>query len=222
MTRISFACTLAMLVFLSMVSLPAHAILGVGDVVFDPTNYASISEQLTQMKKLYDTATEQLGKLQKVQTTLDNAYQSYERLRNLNLHALASDFKPGAYFSRASSADKIGAVRGELTRLTSNGTRDTQYIKGQLGRLANLETLVKTRDEMATSVQTASSDQDVRAASQTTAQNTATLAMLAALEAERREQADLASEAANKAQTDLLSGSADIYQAMGRKAGAAP
>ena len=56
---------------------PSFAIFGLGDIVFDPTSYASLVSQLSTLTKMYTTATSsqlhQLTKTMSSTSTMKNA-----------------------------------------------------------------------------------------------------------------------------------------------------
>jgi hypothetical protein len=134
---------------------------------------------------------------------------------NLNLHKIAEDLKPGKYMKYANSENRFRMMRAELANLRYGVESNVDFVKGQLGRIDALETMIGMQDAAARNVQTAAKDLDARASGQITAQSTATLSALAATEEQRRQQQDMAQASEQQRQSDLLSDSATLYRAIG-------
>src|SRR4051812_30563846 len=79
----------------------ANAFWGIGDVTFDPSNYAVAGENLAQLEQMYDTMMKQFDRMDKMQQTISRAAEAYDRLTNLDLHAMADSLKPGQYMKNA-------------------------------------------------------------------------------------------------------------------------
>jgi hypothetical protein len=193
----------------------AHALFGVGDITYDPTVYAEVLKLYEQGKELYKTTMDQLDRLDKMQRTITEAHQAYDRLVNLNLHKIAEDLKPGKYMKYDNSENRFRMMRAELSHLRYGVESNVDFVRGQLGRIDALETMVGMQDAAARNAQTAAKDLDARTSGQITAQSTATLSALAAAEEQRRQQQDMAQASEQQRQSDLLSDSANLYRAIG-------
>ena len=79
---------LMLFLFVSSVSNPASSILGIGDVVFDPSNYAqnitSAISEVTQELKQVEQYTTQLRELMTAKQQLDDMLQNTKQLAQFN------------------------------------------------------------------------------------------------------------------------------------------
>ncbi len=200
-------------VVLVLVPARAFAFLGIGDISYDPANHAELVAMFSEMKDYYNTAIQQLDRLDSVQNTLTNAYASYNRIKNLDLHTIAEGLSPGIYLR--TDPDKIAALRDELMREAGNSDADKGYVESQIQNIADLQSLAGLEAAGNANVQAASSDLSEKDAAQVTAQSTATLAALSAAEAQRRKQHDMAAAQATRQQQGGLDAAANLYGAMG-------
>lgn len=194
---------------------PASAVMGVGDLTYDPQAVAQLMQIYEEMKRYYKTAQDQLEQMDKIQRTLNEAHQSYNALVNTDIDEIAKDLAPGRYLKGARNKDKIGALRQELQALQSKSAGYKDYYAYQAARLSNLERLNMLEEASAKNLGKSSTNLDPRASGQITAQSTATLAALAAAEEQRRQQEELARAAARKQERDVVGDSARLYRAMG-------
>ena len=196
---------------------PANAFWGIGDVTFDPTNYAELVAHGKQIMELYNSAVQQLDRLNKMQETIAQASAAYDRLTNIHLHQLADNLNPGQYMKNASGLDTIRATRAALYNLKASTTGDVSFVTGQLSRLDDLESLVGLQSVAANNAKDASTDLDVRKSSQIVAQSTSVMAALATAEEQRRQQDAIAQTQEHQQQHDMLGASAEMYHALAGK-----
>src|SRR5712692_3084651 len=156
------------ILLLGLTSVPARAFWGIGDVTYDPSNYAQLTAVINQMKEAYQLAKKQLDTLADVQKTIQEGQQAYETIRNFDLEQIKNDLKPTAF--NAGTKDKINALRADLSRLETNGQRDTDYYGYQFQRLKNMERLLALQDASAKNVGQSAKNIDPRASGQITAQ----------------------------------------------------
>ena len=210
----------SLVAILALIALPmnARAIFGVGDISFDPTVYAEIIKLYEQGKELYKSAMDQLDRLDKMQRTIAEAHQAYDRLVNVDVHKMAEDLKPGKYMKYANGENRFRLMRAELSNLRDGIEGDVDFIQGQLSRIDALETLVGVQNAAAGNMQAAAKDLDDRRSNQITAQSTATLSALAAAEAQRHQQQDMALVQERAQQQAIVLDALKIYQALGSSA----
>ena len=210
----------SLVAILALIALPmnARAIFGVGDISFDPTVYAEIIKLYEQGKELYKSAMDQLDRLDKMQRTIAEAHQAYDRLVNVDVHKMAEDLKPGKYMKYTNGENRFRLMRAELSNLRDGIEGDVGFIQGQLGRIDALETLVGVQNAAAGNMQAAAKDLDDRRSNQITAQSTATLSALAAAEAQRHQQQDMALVQERAQQQAIVLDALKIYQALGSSA----
>jgi hypothetical protein len=190
---------------------PAHAIFGVGDLSFDPTNYAELVKQLDQMKKLYETAKTQVEGLMKIERTIKDAQQAYKIIASGDLKTAMGQLKvdPGNLKTAA-------GLRAELANLESKGTQNVEYVKYQLSLVGQLENLQALQKASSTNAQQSTGQMNVGTAAAVTAQSTATLAALAAAEEQRRVQEQYEKQKAAKQVVDGLDDASGLYKAIGK------
>lgn len=194
------------------ISLPANAFWGIGDITFDPTNYAELVATGEKIYAMYNTLQTQLDRLSKIQDTIQKASEAYDRLTNLNLHSMADGLTPGKYMNNSHGINGIGAARSELYSLKSNASSDYNYIKGQVSRLDDLERMMGLQQVAANNAKTSSTDLTERQASQVTAQSTSVIAALATAEEQRRQQQDMGAASESQRQTQMTDQSATLYK----------
>jgi len=197
-----------------MATTPANAFWGIGDVTFDPTNYAELVAHGKQIMDLYNSAMQQLDRLSKIQDTISKAYSAYDRLTNIDLHSMADGLKPGQYMKNSRGTQVINDARSELGRLKGNAQGDVYYVKDQLSRLDDLEKMIGLQSVAADNAKQASTDLDQRKSSQITAQSTSVLAALASAEEQRRQEQVVAQSAEQQQQKGLTGKSADLYKSL--------
>ena len=190
---------------------PANAFWGIGDVTFDPTNYAELVKQLDQMKKMYETAKTQVEGLMKIERTIKDAQQAYKIIASGDLKTAMGQLKvdPGNLKTAA-------GLRAELANLESKGTQNVEYVKYQLSLVGQLENLQALQKASSTNAQQSTGQMNVGTAAAVTAQSTATLAALAAAEEQRRVQEQYEKQKAAKQVVDGLDDASGLYKAIGK------
>lgn len=197
----------------------AEAILGIGDVSFDPTAYSELVSIYEQTKQLFDTAREQLNNLARIQDTITQANQAYESLVNLDIKKIASDLRPQG---TNGSENRFKALSGELSRVQSKAGGDLSYVQYQAQRLKNLESLDLLQSASTSNTERASTRTNAATSAQITAQSTSALTALAASEEQRRVQEEIALAQGRQHEVQNLHDSRDLYEAIGMRKPPAP
>jgi hypothetical protein len=190
---------------------PAHALLGIGDITFDPTTYGEVAKQYEQMVKMYNTAKDQLDGLVKIEKTIKDAQQAYETLASGDLKNSITGLTSGG-MNVKSAAD----LRAELANMESKGGQSASYVAYQMSLIKQLDDLTKLQKASATNAQQATGKTNAATSSAITAQSTSTLAALAAAEEQRRVQQDYQNQKNAKALVDNMKDSTKIYDAIGK------
>jgi len=198
-------------VFALAVANPAHAFLGVGDITFDPTSYAQLTKQYQQAVELYNNAKKQLDGLASIEKTINDAQKAYETLASTNLKTVASGF------SLQSGDSKTAAgLRAQLAGMENGSAQTAGYIRYQLSQLNQLDNLALLQKASASNLKQAAGKINPTEAAGITAQSSSTIAALAAVEAQRRQQEDIAKTAAAQAEISNLDNAKTVYKAMGQ------
>jgi len=198
-------------VFALAVANPAHAFWGVGDITFDPTSYAQLTKQYQQAVELYNNAKKQLDGLASIEKTINDAQRAYETLASTNLKTVASGFSLHSGDSKTAAG-----LRAQLAGM-ENGTAQTAgYISYQLSQLNQLDNLALLQKASASNLNQAGGKINPTEAASITAQSSSTIAALAAVEAQRRQQEDIAKTAAAQAEINNLDNAKTVYKAMGQ------
>ncbi len=201
---------LAAIVVLSLSGIPpAHAILGIGDVSFDPTNYGELVSIYSELQQSYTTLTNQLETLQDLRSLIARAQQSYDSVRNKDYYALAPRLAP------ALADHRLAAARARIEALLQKDPANRPAYEIQLRQLGNIAALTKLQGAASRNVGAASGDLDQRDSGQVTAQSTATLAALAATEARERTIQAAGQVQANIDAGSLVTGAGAIYRSLG-------
>lgn len=190
---------------------PAHAVMGVGDITFDPTTYAEVAKMYSQMKQLWKTAQDQLKTLDEMQTAMIQAREGVEALQNMDLKKAAQDLIPGS----GGGSNKIGDLRSRMSSFEGNVSGSVGYVGYQLQRIKDLEKLQALQDQSAKNLSKSSDKTSAEANSKITAQSTSVLATLAAAEAQRKKEEDLAAAQDLEVQKSMIGESHKIYNALG-------
>ena len=194
---------------------PAQAVIGIGDISFDPTVYAELVSIYSQGVEIWNTAKKQLDSLAEVQRTIKQANQAYQSIVNIDLKRIASDLTTG---DLNGSDDQIAALRSEMSQVESTLGGNTRYYQYQSQRIKNLESLELLQKASTNNLERASGNMGeavVPTSTQITAQSTSTLAALAAAEEQRRVNEDVARNRAQAQEVDSVKQSADIYRVIG-------
>lgn len=203
--------TIAVCIATAFATTPAHALFGIGDITFDPTNYAEAMKQLDEMRKLYKTAKEQVDNLVKIERTIRDAQEAYKLLASGDLKSAMGQLKvdPGNLKTAA-------GLRAELASLEGKGAQNAEYVKHQLALIGQLENLAALQKASSTNAQQSTGQMNQATAATVTAQSTAALAALAASEEKRRVQEEYERQKAAKRVVDSLDDAASIYKAIGK------
>lgn len=203
----------AAIVLAGLAPASAYAVLGFGDVSFDPQLSAQMSEMIKTATDTYKVAKGQLDEIIKVQNAIREANATYNDIVNTDLNRMAKEMFPSTR-GFGTDPDKLRALRAELERAESAGGANASYAKYQLERVKNLERLAGLQDANSKNVETSTANLDARKSAQVTAQSTATLAALATLQEQRAQQENLAATQASKENQDLMTDSAKLYGAL--------
>lgn len=196
---------------LMCVPLRAGAVLGVGDLSFDPTVYGEISALYKQTVDLYKTAKEQLDGLVKIERTINDAKAAYDMLANTDIKRMFARILPD--FSDAKS---FAALRSEIARAEGEGIYAKEFVQFQHSRLAQLERLVLLKKATNKNLEDSAGRMSGAKAENITAQSTAALAALAATEQQRALEEELARTRDAKAIQDELRNAGRVYEAIGK------
>lgn len=192
---------------------PAQAIIGIGDISFDPTVYAELISIYEQGKQLFDTAKKQLDNLAEIQRTINEANRAYQSIVNTDLKKIAADLQ---LRNPQGSDNPYAAMRSELDRAEGTLGSNARYYQYQSQRIKNLESLDLLQKASTSNVERASgAEVNQNTSAQISAQSTSTLAALAAAEEQRRVQSDVALTRARAEEISGVKKSTDLYRAIG-------
>ncbi len=179
---------------------PAHAFLGIGDVVYNPTEYGQFAKTIQQSKQLYEASIRQLGRLASIEKTMNDANEAYQNLRALNLRELWQNLEPGTDLQGTTTP--IATLRASLTNSVSGAAHDATYVRYELQQLGQLDRLASVQQASADDNEKASARPQPAQSAQITAASTSALAALAASEERRRTARDLARASAQQEDID--------------------
>ncbi len=191
---------------------PAHAFWGIGDVVYNPTEYGQFGKTIEQGKQLYDASVRQLDSLASIERSMNEANQAYQNLRTLNLSELWQNLQPG--MSLHGTTTPIATLRAEIANSQNGVTHDAGYIRYQLQQLDQLDRLAVVQQASAGDNQKASATPQPAQSAQITAASTSALAALAASEERRRTEQDFARASAQQGAIDHFNDTS-LYDAIG-------
>lgn len=207
-TQVAVAVALSMALYQPA----ARAVIGIGDISFDPTVYGELVTIYEQGVKLWETTKQQLDRLSAIQQTINEANRAYESVVNFDIKRLAADLQPRA---NNGTDNRFAAMRGELGRMENTLGSNTRYYQYQTQRIKNLESLELLQEASTKNVERSSSKLNQATADQITAQSTSTLAALAAAEEQRRKQEEMALARSRSEEISGVKKSADLYRAIG-------
>lgn len=193
------------------ISTPAHALLGMGDITYDPQSYAQLTKIFEESKKMYEATKQQLDTMASMERTIREAQQAQETLANTHFRDLAGQLRPDGNNTKTAAG-----LRAELANLESKGGQSAGYVTYQMSRIKNLENLELLQKVSAENVGDATGRVNQATAERITAQSTAALASLAAAEEQRKVQDDYARQAAANAHQKNMKDSAKVYESMGK------
>ncbi len=178
---------------------PARAFLGIGDVVYNPTEYGQFGETITQGKQLYDASVKQLDNLASIEKSMNDANQAYQNLRSANLSQLWQNLQPG---SLQGTTTPIATLRANLLNSVDGASHDASYVQYELQQLDQLDRLAAVQQASAGDNAKASTTPQPAQSAQITAASTSALAALAASEERRRTTLDFARASASQGEID--------------------
>ena len=190
---------------------PAHAFWGMGDVVYNPTEYGQFAKTIQQGKALYDASIRQLGRLASIEKTMNDANEAYQNLRALNLRELWQNLEPGTDLQGTTTP--IATLRASLTNSVSGAAHDATYVRYELQQLGQLDRLASVQQASADDNEKASATPQPAESAQITAASTSALAALAASEERRRTERDYARAAAQQGDIDRFRDTS-VYDAL--------
>ena len=200
------------IVFVFLLATPAHAVLGVGDITFDPSSYGAIVDNYKQMVKMYENAKKQLDTLASVERSINEAQRAYETLGSFStksaLQGLLGD--NGNIKSAAELRAAVANVEGGV----SQNTAYVNYQFEQINQLDRLATLQKASADNAT--QAANKGTNTATNTAIAAQSAAATAALAAAAEQRRIKQETEAGIVAKAAAKNLQNSTKVYEAMGK------
>lgn len=182
----------------------ARAIIGVGDISFDPTVYGELVEVWTTLQEMYKTTKKQLDNVIEIQRTMDRAYKSYEEMRNFDLkeaYHRATNFRKAG--DNARIGERLRVLRGNVDRVGSEVNYDVNFLNSQRKRIMDLERLELVQKASEKNLDHVATDTDPTKAAVVTAQSTAVLAQLATEAAATHTDDAVAKEQAAKTQADV-------------------
>jgi chaperonin cofactor prefoldin len=185
--------------------------LGVGDITFDPTSYAQLTKQYQQAVELYNNAKKQLDGLASIEKTIKDAQMAYDTLASTNLKTVASGFSLNSGDSKTAAG-----LRAQLAGIENGTTQSAGYLSYQLSQLDQLDNLALLQKATASNLKQSGGKINPTEAASITAQSSSTIAALAAVEAQRRQQEDIAKTAAAQAEINNLDNAKTVYKAMGQ------
>lgn len=191
---------------------PAHAVLGVGDVVFDPSTYGQVVKQYEQMMKLYENAKGQLDKLVSIERTINEAQAAYDTLGSFSLQTAIDGLR-----ENGNDIKSAAQLRAALANTEGGAAQSSSYVQYQLSQIEQLENLAKLRKASSDNAkQAANKGTNQATSSAISAQSTATMAALAAAAEQRRIEEETQRGMTAKAANENLKNSTKVYEAMGR------
>ncbi len=188
-----------------------------GMVVFDPTTNKTLMAIWTKLVSMYTLAKQHLDTAVEIENMASDANSTYQTITNLDIKQIADDFKSGDVFDGTGPFGKLGVIQFEVEDKVSRGQDNVDYAVAQKNRIQNLRRLAKLKSASLKNMGKASKDLKARDSGQITAQSTATLAALATMDENRKEQAALAEAKAKKDRKRSMRGMTKIYKAMGKK-----
>ncbi len=213
MRRAWLALTFALL----LGSAPAQAFWGIGDVVYNPTEYGQFAKTIQQGKQLYDASVKQLDNLASIEKSINDANQAYQNLRSLNLSQLWANLQPGGL---QGTTTPIATLRAEIENTQNGAAHDAAYVQYELEQLDQIDKLAAVQRAAAGDNHTVTAPgaaPNPAQSAQITAASTSALAALAASEERRRTERDSARAMAQQGEIDHFQDSS-VYDALGQGA----
>ncbi|MFQ5588174.1 MAG: hypothetical protein ACE5F7_04980 [Nitrospiria bacterium] len=178
--------------------------------------YAKMTAILSKLKATYDVAKGHLDSAVEVERVLSDAHSTYQTIANLDMNEIAEEFQRGDLLEDAGPFGMLGAVQEGVEGTVSTGEGNVDYAVSLKNRVKNLKRLGRLRKASVKNMNKASKNIRERDSGQITAQSTATLAMLAAIEQREKEKKRLEEAAAEKKEEKNISSMGNIYKTMGK------
>ncbi len=194
----------------AMVTHPAQAFWGMGDITFDPTTYGEVAKQYQQAVELYKTAKQQLDNLASIEKTIKDAQQAYDTLGSTRLRTVTAGLRD------TPNTKSAAELRAALANAESGTSQSASYLQYQLSQIQQLENLELLKKASADNAEQATHKPNAATSAAISAQSEATLAALAAVEEQRRVKEDMERAAAARTQINILKDTGKVYEAMGK------
>ncbi len=201
------ACAVMLLLVLG--AAPAWAVLGVGDITFDPPVHAELMTLFHQTIAIYRTVLSEVHRLQAVESTLRSAQRDAKTIANGNLARYAERRLPHGL------PQGVRRLLGTTDAAAHEARAGVAYVHQQsrrFGRLAQLRWLGRgVRQDLRLSA----TNLGARTSGDVTARSTAALAALAAKRARTRERQAIRRAAERRNARHLPEEAASLYRAFG-------
>jgi hypothetical protein len=182
------------------------------DIVFDPSTYAQAVKLYQQGVQLWETTKKSLDTLHQIQTTVEQAKEGVDALKNFDLKKTASNLASGS----SGQSDKISALRSQMSNIEGGVSSNASYLKYQAQRVRNLENLEILQKQSSGNLGKASDKTSTDANNKITAQSTSTMAALMAAEAQRNQEADMQAASDAERRRNLTGGASELYGSIGK------
>ncbi len=206
------------ILFLLLFSNNAYAVLGAGDIVWDPKLEAQVIALYQQTVELYDNAKDHLKTAAEINQTIYEAEQAYDAIVNFNLKKAANEMFGFNSSQGASGRWKMQGLLNDLNVMENTGKNTGRFYDYQLGRLENMKAMFEFQEAAVENIEEASTDIPQRQSTQITAQSTASMAALMAAEDLRRQNEEAENAAAMKRDSDAFFKSKHIYRGFSNQA----
>jgi hypothetical protein len=187
-----------------------YAVLGVGDVVYDPAANSHFMTMIAQAKEMYATAKAQLDGMVAIEKTINEAQQAYEVLSKFDLDKAVKSLQSGGRLS------SFAALRGQIANTEGVISQNVSFVEGNLQRVQQLENLELIRTAAVKNGSQASGKVNALTAAQISAQNSSMQLALQAAEEQRKLKEDAEKAQATKNDADNFKNTKKVYEAMGK------
>jgi hypothetical protein len=187
-----------------------YALVGVGDVVYDPSAATNFATMIKQAKETYEAAKSQLDKMVSMEKTIREAQEAYETLSKFDLNQAIKGMQNGG------KLESFAALRGSIANTEGKVTQDKNFVSGNIERIGQLENLELLKRAQLSNMEDVNGKPNSATSAKVTAQSTAALALLAASEEQRRVKEEVSMSQANALESGNTINSAKIYDAIGK------
>lgn len=198
----------------ALFSNPSYAVLGVADtsLTFDPTNHAELVKMYQTAVDTYKTAKEGLNTMISIEATIKQAQDAYVMLSTLDLNNVAKNFQNDT--AQIKSFAQLGSRVSTAESVVGQTGNNIGY---NASRIANLQNLTLLKKASYSNLDTASGRVNQATSGQITAENTSTIAALAAAEEQRKQEKEVNDHLAEQATVNELNSSQSVYKAIGKQ-----